>query len=68
MKGIITFGAGKIGVVLAHILADAGDYTVTLVDECLEPARKHFGDRLPSNLNLEEYDVNDEDGLAQLIK
>lgn len=67
MIEIIIFGAGKIGVTLAHILSQFS-YQITLVDEKLELARHHFGESLPKQIELRQLDINDKEGLAKLIK
>lgn len=67
MVKIIIFGAGKIGVTLAHILSQF-HYQLILVDEKLEPARHHFGELLPKQIELRQLDINDEEGLEKLVK
>lgn len=68
MKKILIFGAGKIGVTLAHLLSEAGDYAIILVDDHLESAQKHFGKNVPNHIEFKSLDVNDEKGLQALVK
>lgn len=67
MIRIIIFGAGKIGVTLAQILSQF-DYHICLSDEKLDPARHHFGEALPKNIELVQLNINDEKALLELTQ
>jgi len=63
---ILVAGAGKIGIILAALLASTGDYSVYLADIDIEPAKKKLADR--DNLHLIQCDVLDHSTISQLFQ
>ncbi|HCS28566.1 MAG TPA: saccharopine dehydrogenase [Spongiibacteraceae bacterium] len=64
MKSILVLGAGKIGIVIADMLAGSGDYAVTLADNnplVLQKLKK--GVQLPANYKTQALDVTDANAL-----
>jgi saccharopine dehydrogenase-like NADP-dependent oxidoreductase len=64
MKKIVIVGAGKIGSVIAEMLAESGDYAVTLVDRDAGAL-----ERLPPHRSVaaQETDIEDAAALAKLF-
>ncbi len=68
MKSILVLGAGKIGTVIADMLAGSGDYSVTLADNnplVLQKLKK--GVQLPSHYKTLAVDVTDARALASAL-
>jgi len=69
MKQVLVLGAGKIGALVAFLLAKSGDYSVYLTDLSLN-ARPDL-DRLVTktdNLKLQELDARDSNALTLFLK
>lgn len=64
MKSVVVVGAGKIGSTVARLLADSGDYRVTVADR----SAAHLAD-LESGpaLAVEQLDISDEPALVSLL-
>lgn len=66
MKDILIVGAGKIGTVIADLLAGSGDYAVTVADR--DPAAlERLGAELP-RVHATVLDVGDPDALAAMLE
>lgn len=65
MKEVVIVGAGKIGATIAHLLADCGDYRVTLVDR--STAQLAHVETGPA-LSTAALDIHDEAALVALLK
>lgn len=64
MKNILLVGGGKIGAMITELLADSGDYRVTVADRSEDALRKVASHAHVDVLNL---DVTDKDALARAL-
>lgn len=68
MYNIMIAGAGKIGALIACILADSGDYQITLVDKRLDGADvSRLRERFPK-INYQVVDVEDPAAMGEIIQ
>jgi saccharopine dehydrogenase-like NADP-dependent oxidoreductase len=65
MHRIVVVGAGKIGSMIAELLASCGDYAVTVVDL----SQQHL-DRLPTGLSIQKIaaDIREDDALQKACR
>lgn len=67
MHKILIVGAGKIGSVIAHLLASAGDYTVHLADTSLDNAKLNIPKTTQNIIEPVALDIHDHDRVMKFV-
>ena len=68
MHEILIAGAGKIGSIIAHILASSGEYKVYLGDLDVDDIHNKIEDSVRDNIEAVHLDVMDEELFKQFVK